>query len=142
MMQKPRNTRVGAYALLTRGEQMLFCRISPQVPRWQGMWTLPGGGVEFAEHPSDTVVREVFEEIGLHVVHDQVDAITCCYEDTQDHEFHGIRILYQARILEGQLRAEVAGTTDLVAWLTVDQVCQLPLVDIARDGLALVYGDS
>lgn len=31
------------------------------------LWALPGGGMEFGESVSETVVREVYEETGLHV---------------------------------------------------------------------------
>lgn len=32
------------------------------------VWVLPGGGMDNGESPEQTVVREVFEETGLHVV--------------------------------------------------------------------------
>lgn len=31
------------------------------------IWVLPGGGIDSGESPEDAVVREVFEETGLHV---------------------------------------------------------------------------
>ncbi len=33
----------------------------------EGVWTTPGGAVEPLESPADTVVREAWEETGLHV---------------------------------------------------------------------------
>ena len=33
--------------------------------RTSELWTLPGGGIDFGEHPADAVVREVHEETGL-----------------------------------------------------------------------------
>jgi ADP-ribose pyrophosphatase YjhB (NUDIX family) len=30
-------------------------------------WGLPGGSLEYGEHPEDTVVRELFEETGLNI---------------------------------------------------------------------------
>ena len=58
-------TRVAAYALVRDAEQrVLLVRIAPGYPA-AGQWTLPGGGVNFAEDPAATVVRELAEETGL-----------------------------------------------------------------------------
>jgi 8-oxo-dGTP diphosphatase len=45
--------RVSAYALLVQDQKILLCRISEQVPMAAGRWTLPGGGIDFGEHPAD-----------------------------------------------------------------------------------------
>ncbi len=46
---KEKYTRVSAYGLVTHDSKILLCRISKQLPRWQGQWTLPGGGIDFGE---------------------------------------------------------------------------------------------
>jgi len=37
-----------------------------------GTWGLPGGTIEPGENPADAVVREVWEETGIHVVPEQI----------------------------------------------------------------------
>jgi 8-oxo-dGTP pyrophosphatase MutT (NUDIX family) len=37
-----------------------------------GLWCLPGGAVDPGEQPADAVVREVFEETGVHVLPQQI----------------------------------------------------------------------
>jgi 8-oxo-dGTP pyrophosphatase MutT (NUDIX family) len=62
-----RVTRVAAYAVCAdERRRILLCRIAPGSTRDRdGWWTLPGGGVDHGEHPSDAVLRELREETGL-----------------------------------------------------------------------------
>src|SRR5688500_6850486 len=61
----PRSTRVTAYALALDGAgRLLLARVAPGY-RAEGTWTLPGGGLDFGEHPAEAVVRELAEETGL-----------------------------------------------------------------------------
>ena len=65
---RPRRSRVSAYGLILDGDRILLCRLSKELPRWEGSWTLPGGGLEFGESPEAAMIREVEEETGLQVV--------------------------------------------------------------------------
>lgn len=64
----PRRQRVAAYAVIERvrdgAAEVLLSRLAPQLAPTE-RWTLPGGGIDFGEHPHDAVVREVYEETGL-----------------------------------------------------------------------------
>ena len=51
-------TRISAYGLLRDADRILLCRLSQGVAG-AGMWTLPGGGIEFGEHPEAAMIREV-----------------------------------------------------------------------------------
>jgi len=55
--------RVGCSAAIfnEEGKVLLTRRLD------NGQWCLPSGGMDAGESPSETVVREVFEETGLHV---------------------------------------------------------------------------
>ncbi|HEX4190754.1 MAG TPA: NUDIX domain-containing protein [Marmoricola sp.] len=62
----PRRQRVAAYAVVVRDDEILLSRLAPYLgPEEQ--WTLPGGGIDFGEDPRDAVVREAYEETGLHI---------------------------------------------------------------------------
>jgi ADP-ribose pyrophosphatase YjhB (NUDIX family) len=58
----PRRQRIAAYAVLVRGadedREVLLTRMSDRT-RIQGVWTLPGGGIDHGEDPRDAVRREV-----------------------------------------------------------------------------------
>lgn len=134
-----RVTRVAAYALIVRAGRLVLCRISAALPRDQGRWTLPGGGLEFGEHPADAVVREVQEETGLDVRPLDVVKVDAHRIDIEEISYHSVRIVYRVELLGGELVNEVEGTTDLCAWLTPQEAGELPLVGLAKLGLELTF---
>lgn len=145
MTDEPRRvTRVAAYAICRDRDAILLSRIAPGTTAFSdGRWTLPGGGVEFGEHPREAALRELSEETGLVGRIDSladVDSWRAEFVDPRDGQatdFHAIRILYRVRVIGGELRDEVDGTTDTSAWIAGGALDGLPLVDLARTGARL-----
>jgi ADP-ribose pyrophosphatase YjhB (NUDIX family) len=140
-----RVTRVAAYGLCTDGDAILLSRISPgATASSDGMWTLPGGGIEFGEDPRDAALRELTEETGLSgeiVELAGVDSWAGHLIDPRDGvptDFHAVRILYHVRIIGGELRVEVGGSSDACAWIARGDLEALPIVDLARTGARLI----
>jgi 8-oxo-dGTP diphosphatase len=147
MTDAPRRmTRVAAYALCVDGDRILLSRIAQgATASSDGMWTLPGGGVDFGEHPRDAAVRELEEETGLvgEVVDlAEVDSWAGRFvnpADGLDTDFHGIRIIYRMRVIGGELRDEVGGSSDTCAWVPRSDLASLPLVELAEVGIGLAF---
>lgn len=140
MSDAPRQvTRVAAYAVCTDEDgRMLLCRIAPgHSVDFDGWWTLPGGGLDHGEDPRDGALRELTEEtgyIGELIDLLEVDSWHTTFTHPQDGEeldWHGIRILYRCRIVDGELRDEQDGSTDTCRWFTPDELRGERLVDIA-----------
>jgi 8-oxo-dGTP pyrophosphatase MutT (NUDIX family) len=120
--------RLGAYAVVFDGDQMLLTRISP-VGYPPGAWTLPGGGVDHGESPHDAVKRELYEETGLTAkaarlvdVHD-VHVLESGRDDRYE-DYHGVHLLY-AVAADPQAPLEVidiGGSTDLAVWVPIAEV--------------------
>lgn len=140
----PRRQRVAAYAVIVRDGDVLLSRLAPSISS-EELWTLPGGGIEFGEHPDDAVVREVHEETGLDCIlgpplwigsaHRVVD------RESEPTDMHSVRIVYDAWVAadapEPQV-VEVDGSTIDARWLPVSEVesGQVPTVPMVRDALS------
>ena len=138
-MTRGQRTRVAAYALSTdESGRILLCRIAPSVAAGE-IWTLPGGGLEFGEPPEEAVLRELAEEsgyqgevVGLADVKDRV--VT---DSEGGGRMHAIRIVYRVRVIGGDLRDEIDGSTDTCAWFTLEEASRLNLGGLARHALTL-----
>ncbi|GAA2572882.1 hypothetical protein GCM10010435_54630 [Winogradskya consettensis] len=120
--------RIGAYGLCRDETGRVLLAHNSELSAFPGLWTLPGGGVEQGENPDDAVVREFEEETGLRVritgLHSATaDVFRLPHTDMWEHTD---RIIYDVEYLGGQLRDEVAGTTDRVAWVTPSDVALMP----------------
>lgn len=135
---KPQRTRIAAYAIIQNNSRLLLCRLSEQVPQWQGYWTLPGGGIDFGEHPEAAVIREVKEETGLTVSTNGIAGVDSRFSSTEEEDFHAIRLIYTANTISGELLFEEQGTTDQCAWFSRSELESLKLVDLTKVGIALL----
>ena len=94
-----RRLRLAAYAVITDAQGRLLLAREPGSPA-AGPWMLPGGGVEYAEHPEDAVVREVREETGLQA---EVGPLHVILSDLSTagrrrRRLHNVRLVYRARL--------------------------------------------
>ncbi|GAB3858231.1 NUDIX domain-containing protein [Micromonospora andamanensis] len=130
--------RVGAYGVLRDAEGRVLLVRGSAVADFPGVWSLPGGGLEHAEHPAHAVVREVTEETGLTV---EVAGLLAVVADVVPYPDLGValhtdRLLFEVTPVGG-LRADHGGSTDLARWLTLDQAAVLPVLPFTAEALGL-----
>jgi len=138
--------RVAAYNVcLDADDRLLLCRLSA-VTEVPGSWTLPGGGVEFGEHPEVTAIRELYEETGLTGTVSELLAVDSLHRSARTGEeafdYHAIRIIYRTAVEPGEITNEVGGSTDLAAWCTRAELATMPLVSTSELGFRLAYGEG
>jgi 8-oxo-dGTP diphosphatase len=140
--------RVAAYGLVFDNEgRMLVTRIAPGYTRdADGMWTLPGGGLNFGEDPADGAVRELEEETGLTGEVTSLAFVNSFVRGAIPSAglapFHSLRIVYRMRVTEGTLRHETDESTDMAAWFTLDELRTLPIVDLVEAALDHLKDDN
>ena len=144
--EPPRRQRVAAYAVIRRGSEVLLARTAPHI-RFQG-WALPGGGVDHGEHPRDALRREIYEETGLHAEPGRILDIhsthfTGARPDGLVEDYHGIGLIFEAEVLPESRDVEphvvdIGGSTDLAAWVPLEEALSLSLMGAARHALGLL----
>lgn len=137
MPELPRHTRISSYTLVTRDRHILLCRLSAQLGTDEGKWTLPGGGLDFGEHPEDGAIRETLEETGFQV---EIEGLANVHTEVfryEDREVAALRFVYWARVVGGEQRHELDGSTDLCQWIELSQIKDHKLVPLAGLGVDL-----
>ncbi len=144
----PRRQRVAAYAVIVRDAEILLARIAPAISQSE-QWTLPGGGIDFGEHPDDAVVREVHEETGLSCELGAPIWIGSAHRLSdggpdgrlEAAELHSVRIVYDAWVAGDSPEprvVEIDGSTVDARWHSVAEVESgaVPTVPMVRQALA------
>lgn len=121
--QPPQHQRIGAYALVV-SEQGILGTVNSTTTLAPGIWTLPGGGVDPGESPSDAVLREVFEETGQEIVIDRVLTLESEHWIGRSmsgrlEDFHALRVVYAAKCEapSDPVVHDVGGSTQKAGWV-------------------------
>ncbi|MCD4533377.1 NUDIX domain-containing protein [Nocardioides sp. cx-169] len=135
------DTRLAAYAVIVDDRDRVLLALWNEGE--EKRWTLPGGGVDLEEQAAAGAVREVREETGYDVelgallgVDSYVIPVERRIADT-DRPMKAVRVVYEARIVGGELTPEVDGSTDEARWIPLAEVAGLPRVSLVDVGLGL-----
>lgn len=145
MSSPPKRQRVAAYAVIVRDRDILLSRLAAKVTP-EELWTLPGGGVAHGEDPRDAVIREIYEETGLHAEVSDVARVYSAHLPTawrngRRVNAHAVRIVYDgwvAKDAPDPRVVEVDGSTVEAAWKPLEGVQDgsVPVVSLVREALA------
>lgn len=131
--------RIAAYGVIIRDGRIL---LSHWNEHGRSGWTLPGGGIEGAEHPIVAARREIFEETGYEASVDRLLGIdTMVVPTSKRHSgaapLYAMRVVYRASVVGGDLRNEVDGSSDEARWFDLDEVPRLKRVSLLDIALRL-----
>lgn len=128
------HTRIGVYGLCLLDDLILLTKLWDQYGA-PGHWTLPGGGLEFGEHPEQTLVREFYEETGLACDIGAVIHIGSTVVDPSQKygRLQALQVVYQVEASGEPRVIEENGSTVDARWVPIDQAREsLPTVPMVR----------
>ncbi|MET3370749.1 NUDIX hydrolase [Arthrobacter sp. M2012083] len=134
------DTRPAAYAVIVQEDKILLAYWKQDGKEG---WTLPGGGLDLAEHPVDGCRREVFEETGYEARVDRMLGIDVGHwpadirPDGSVKDFQALRLVYEATVVGGELTHEVDGSTTHAAWISLKDIGKLNRVSLVDTALRL-----
>lgn len=145
MPRIPQRQRVAAYAVIIRDERILLSKLAPRISR-DPLWTLPGGGLDHGEDPRAAVLREVFEETGLHAsVSPQARVYSLHNKRARfgqnKADYHALRIVFEGWVATDAPAPHVVeedGSTVDAAWHPLADVHDgtLPVSALVTEALA------
>ncbi len=95
----PKPNQASAVAILQGGGVLMVRR---KHEPFQGQWTMPSGFLEYGESPEEAALREMREEIGVHV---ELTGLVDVLMERGDPRGLCLLVVYTGRIAGGELRA-------------------------------------
>ena len=118
--------RIGAGAILVRDDQVLLGKRFEDRAFYPGVWDVIGGHCEDGESPTDTVLRELQEEIGVRAL--SLEEIAVVSEPNPSRHGDGEYHIFVVTAWEGEPSLSKAEHSEL-RWLDMDHAQALTLPD-------------
>ena len=127
----PARPVLGVAALVIDGNRVLL--VERGKAPLAGSWSLPGGAVEAGERLEDALVREVFEETGLHVTGGDIATVfeRIMPDEEGACEYHFVVIDFYCTVRAGELRA--GDDSKNVRWFELERLQELPMTPGTRE---------
>ena len=127
--------KVDVRGVIFKNEQILLVREIAD----NGRWTLPGGWADVNETPSESVIREVFEESGFKT---QVVKLLAVYDrEKQAHPpafpYHVYKLFFHCEIVGGE--AKVSNETSEIAFFGKEEIPELSESRVKKEQLSRFF---
>ena len=133
--------RISAYAVIVNNGEILLARIANGYPG-AGAWTLPGGGLDWGEHPEEGMHRELYEETGLSgTVVSLLGIDSLRLERVRNGSrvgFHAIRVIYLVDAAGVPSVVEVDGSVAESRWIALDDLAEIRTVELVTRALEML----
>ena len=128
-----KNQRIGVYGLAIDTGRILLAQIAPEFSAPMA-WTLPGGGMEYAESPRQALAREFHEETGLRAQIGDPAFVRSGVFPQVEAPLHSLQLVFDVTA-SGEPRPETGGSTVDARWVDVDEVSGMEVVALVKAAL-------
>lgn len=106
-----------------------------------GMWNIPGGFIDFNEHPADALVREGQEELGVTCRPLRLLDVASEFFAKPGDAHHLFAFLYEAELTEDNLQPDPDEIAD-VRWVPIDEAIEITRNPFAAHAYRILRGDA
>jgi len=101
-------------------DEVLLLKRSMNSRTSPGMWSQPGGGVEYGERVEEAIEREIFEETNLIVK--VTEFLDFTQEIGENKEHHWIPVSYLSKYVSGEIIIKEPHKHDEIKWFSLDNL--------------------
>lgn len=113
--------------------KVLFLKRHPLKPQG-GTWGVPAGKLEKGETAKETLIREVYEEVGIEICYSGIQQMGQLFMrlPSMDYIFH----LFLVTLAQYPLLTLALAEHEKWQWVTVEEALQLPLIKGGKEALS------
>jgi 8-oxo-dGTP diphosphatase len=135
MKEKYQKITVGGF--LCRSGKILVVRRSSAEPYLTGFYELPGGKVEFGDHPEESLEREFMEEVNLKVIALHPYRVFTYISDNGNR--HTVELVYLVKLDDDVKNVKLSEEHDDFKWISADEVDSLKMSDEIKKNIKLGF---
>ncbi len=136
----PRNTSIpAAYLLLEKDGKILVARRA-NTGYEDGKYQVPAGHIEHGELPSQALIREAKEEIGIEVRPEDIEFVHVSYRPVHDNTDDRVDFFFRVRTWSGEVTNMEPRKCDDLKWVSPDQLPENMTLHIRRAIQAMAKG--
>ena len=137
---KPQIQKIVVIGLIVndKNEILLTQRLDPKIKDAHLKWDVPGGKSEFGESLSETLEREILEEIGIKVeVQELLPKCVSKYWDHEDYFQHTLLFCYKCKFIKG-IPVSNDGKIGEIKWQKLNDALKMDLLSTTREFIEMI----
>lgn len=127
-----------AHGLIKKGDKYLVTLRAADKNFMPNLWDLPGGTIEFAEHPVEALIREIDEETKTKV---QVGNLIFVYDFMSGEKRHQFQMVYKCDYLSGEVILSPREHQEF-RWVTLEEMESLPKIAFLEELLKFLKNQN